>query len=249
MKALGSEELLNAWEQGLSKPLLPRILILLAAACPEIQADALAKLSIGQRDLRLLQLRTHLFGQRLLNTTVCPECGERIEWESNTTDFIQQPEENSTIADEFDLNADGYALRFRLPNSLDITTVINTLPDNDNAEKMQQHLLSRCLLNAEQSGKSCHFHQLPDSVIRKLSQQIEQLDSYADIRIQLNCPECSHSWTVLFDITDFLWTEINEWAQQILQTVYKLAAGYGWSEQEILRLSPVRRQLYLGMLG
>ncbi|MCF6256972.1 MAG: phage baseplate protein [Gammaproteobacteria bacterium] len=249
MKALGSEELLNAWEQGLNKPLLTRILILLAAAYPEIQADALAKLSIGQRDLRLLQLRTHLFGQRLLNTAVCPECGERIEWESNTTDFIEQPEENSTIADEFDLNADNYALRFRLPNSLDITTVINTSPDNHNAEKMQQHLLSRCLLNAEQSGKSCDFDQLPDSVIRKLSQQVEQLDSCADIRILLNCSECSHSWTVLFDIAGFLWTEVNEWAQQILQTVYKLASGYGWSEQEILRLSPVRRQLYLGMLG
>jgi len=248
MKALGSGELLNAWEQSLGKPLLPRMLILLAASCPEIPADTLEKLSIGQRDRQLLQLRTHLFGQRLLSTAVCPQCGERIEWESNTTDFIRKTPENSAIADEFDLNADGYALRFRLPNSLDITTVINTSPDNDNAEKMQQHLLSRCLLNAEQSGKSYDFDQLPASVTRKLSQQIEQLDAHADIRIQLNCPECSHSWSVLFDIAHFLWTEVNEWAQQILQTVYKLATGYGWSEQEILRLSPVRRQLYLGML-
>ena len=26
----------------------------------------------------------------------------------------------------------------------------------------------------------------------------------AEIRIQLTCPECSHSWEVLFDIVDFL---------------------------------------------
>ena len=91
--------------------------------------------------------------------------------------------------------------------------------------------------------------QLPDSVIRKLNQRIEVLDPQAEIRINLLCPECSHKWDVFFDITSFLWTEINDWAKRMLQMVHKLALGYGWSEHEILNLSPVRRQLYLGMLG
>jgi len=42
--------------------------------------------------------------------------------------------------------------------------------------------------------------------------------------------------------------EVNEWAERQLQTVHKLARAYGWTEREILNLSPVRRQLYLGMI-
>ena len=245
MKALKAEELLGAWEQGLNQPLLQRVLILLLAAYPEIQPDALVKLSVGQRDLHLLQHREHLFGPRLLNTALCPECGQRMEWENNIVDFVDRPDENNTTMSEFDLNENEYALRFRLPNSLDVAAVINS----ENTEKAQQLLLSRCVLKASRSGVNCDVAQLPAPIIQILTQRIEHLDPQADIRIQLNCPECSHSWDVLFDIASFLWTEINDWAEQMLQMVHKLATGYGWSEKEILNLSPVRRQLYLGMLG
>jgi len=132
-----------------------------------------------------------------------------------------------------------------LPNSLDVVEASNS----ENTEKAQQLLLSRCVLKASQAGVSCDIDQLPESIIQTLNQRIEHLDPQADIRIQLNCPECSHNWDVLFDIASFLWTEINDWAEQMLQMVHKLATGYGWSEKEILNLSPVRRQLYLGMLG
>ncbi len=244
MRNLDANDMLNVWEQGLSQPLLQRVLVLLAAAVPEMQPDTLAKLSIGQRDRYLLQLRERLFGSQLLNTVVCPSCSQRIEWENKIADFLMPLDESVSLGNEFDLAEGNYSIRFRLPNSLDIVAIAN---DSD-IESTQQHLLSRCLLNIEHSGTSCSIEQLPDSVIQVLSQRIESLDPHAEIRINLNCPECSHSWDVLFDITSFLWAEINDWAEKMLQTVHKLAAGYGWSERDILNLSPVRRQLYLGML-
>ncbi len=245
MKTLRAEELLYVWEQGFNQPLLQRVLILLVTAFPEMSPDALVKLSIGQRDQRLLQLRESLFGQQLLNTAVCPQCDQRMEWENRITDFVDQTEEQSTAVQTFDLNDEGYTLQFRLPNSLDITAVINT----ESTEIAQRQLLSRCLLKVEREGKRYEPAQLPDSIIQKVIQAIEIQDSYADIRLQLNCAECSHRWDVIFDIDSFLWTEINDWAERMLQTVHRLAVSYGWSEREILRLSPVRRQLYLGMLG
>ena len=245
MRNLNAIDMLNVWEHGLNQPLLQRTLILLATACPEIQPDTLAQLSIGQRDGRLLQLRERLFGPHLVNTTDCPACSERIECENRIADFLLPLSENNATANDFDIDVDEYSLRFRLPNSLDIAAVANC----KNTEKAQQLLLSRCLLKVEYSGAGCAVDQLPDSVIQKLNQRIEALDPLAEIRINLLCPECSHKWDVLFDITSFLWTEINDWAKRMLQTVHKLAAGYGWSEREILNLSPVRRQLYLGMLG
>jgi hypothetical protein len=245
MKALSAEEMLYVWEQGLNQPLLQRVLILLVTAFPEIKPDSLVNLSVGQRDRYLLQLRESLFGQYLQNTAVCPQCDQRMEWESRIADFVDQTAENSTTENKFELNADGFKLQFRLPNSLDIAAVINI----ENNEKAQLHLLSRCLLKVEHEGESCDNSQLPDSIIQQVIDEIEMLDPHADIHINLNCAECSHSWDVLFDIDSFLWIEINDWAEKMLQTIHKIAAAYGWSEKDILRLSPVRRQLYIGMLG
>jgi hypothetical protein len=245
VKPLKAEELLSAWEQGLNQPLLQRALILLAAGYPEVKPDALVELTTGQRDRHLLQLREYLFGQQLLNSAVCPECDERIEWENRIADLLIESDENSAEPNEFDLDVEDFSLRFRLPSSLDIATVVNS----GSAEKAHQHLLTRCLLQVECSGTSCDVSELPDSIIEKLEQRIETLDPQAEIRISLTCPECSHSWNVLFDIAGYLWKEVNDWAVRMLQTVYRLAAGYGWSEREILNLSPVRRQLYLGMLA
>ena len=101
----------------------------------------------------------------------------------------------------------------------------------------------------EYAGEVCTIDNLPESIIQTINQQIEELDPQAEIRINLTCPECSHRWEVFFDITSFLWTEIDEWAGRMLQTVHKLARACGWTEKDILNLSPIRRQLYLGMVG
>ncbi|MGY8871582.1 MAG: T4 family baseplate hub assembly chaperone [Pseudomonadales bacterium] len=244
MKSLNADELLNVWEQGLSQPLLQRALILLAAAFPEINSGSLAKLSIGQRDLLLMQLRERLFGPLLLNRSVCPECYEQLEWQNNLSDFIVQVNKPSS-EQHFELEQDEYKLQFRLPNSLDIAAVINS----ESEIPIQQQLLSHCVLSAKLEGSDYEPENLPKVLVQALMERIEQLDPQADIRINLACPECSHEWTVLFDIASFLWEEVNGWAERTLQTVYKLAVGYGWSEQQILSLSPVRRQLYLGMMG
>lgn len=233
--------MLNIWEQGLHQPLLRRAVILLTAAFPEMPPDSLLELSIGQRDALLLRLREMLFGPHLVNTVRCPQCGEQLEWESRVADFFVQTD----LAESFELRDADYLLRFRLPNSLDIAAAVNT----GNAEAAQQMIFTRCVLHAEQQGEACAAEDLPEAVFQKLAERIEEADPMAEIRLQLDCPSCSYSWEAIFDIGLFLWAEINDWAERMLQAVHNLAAGYGWSEREILALSPVRRQLYLGMLG
>lgn len=245
MKALEAAELLSAWEKGLNQPLLQRALILLSVASPGLSGEALLQLSIGQRDHRLLQLRETLFGTRLSSTAVCPGCNERLEWENQTTDFLSQCDAVTEKESEFILESDEYFVRFRLPNSLDLASVA----DNEDFDVAQHALLSACILEANIAGNTCTFSQLPGFIVLQLTERIETLDTLADIHISLDCPECSHQWSALFDIASFLWQEVNDWAEQMLQVVYRLAVGYGWSEEEILHISPVRRQLYLGMLG
>jgi hypothetical protein len=243
MKNLNAVDMLNVWEQGLNRSLLQKTLILLVAAFPEMGPDTVAELSIGSRDACLLLVRERLFGSRLVNNAVCPQCAGRIEWEQDISDIVV---ETSTLSASypFTLERDNYRLSFRLPNSIDMDEL-----EGSSASVALQQLLRRCILSAEYAGTFCDIDQLPESVIQALSQRIEELDPQAEIRINLTCPECSHRWEVFFDISSFLWAEINEWAERMLQTVHKLARAYGWTEREILNLSPVRRQLYLGMVG
>ena len=75
MRPLSVTELLAAWERGLDVPPTERALTLLAA-CSTEAPDALARLSIGRRDARLLALRELTFGAQLTSLAACPACGE-----------------------------------------------------------------------------------------------------------------------------------------------------------------------------
>jgi hypothetical protein len=76
---------------------------------------------------------------------------------------------------------------------------------------------------------------------------MEEADPLADIQIRLSCPCCEHRWRASFDIVSFIWTEIEVWVRRVVSDVHTLATAYGWSEREILSLSPLRRQMYLEM--
>ena len=245
MRHLTERELLDVWEQGLNQPLLQRALLLLVFAFPELSPDAIAELSIGARDARLLYLREHLFGSQCINTAICPRCSERIEWTSEVSDLRIQSLTNESFSREFKLNLDDIHLSFRMPNSNDVAAVINE-PEADMA---QRKLLARCITSIEIADESCDVGHLPDHIIVALNERMEELDPQAAIHMHVRCPGCAHTWNVLFDIANFLWVEVNDWAERMLQSIHRLARGYGWTEDEILKLSPVRRQLYLGMLG
>ena len=53
------------------------------------------------------------------------------------------------------------------------------------------------------------------------------------------------SWQLTLDIVSFLWSEISSLAKRHLREVHTLAWAYGWSEADILAMSPARRQFYL----
>jgi hypothetical protein len=90
MHSFSPEKILALWEAGRRQHELDRALTLLAGASPELSREELADLSIGQRDARLLRLRTLLFGAGALGFSECPACAERVELPINTAAFAQQ---------------------------------------------------------------------------------------------------------------------------------------------------------------
>lgn len=244
MKQLGTAELLDLWEQGLNRTPLERSLILLVAARPDLAPDEVAELAIGRRDAELLLLRRHLFGERLLNTAVCPECSARTEWENSVEELLVDPQLSGAEAHEYDLSGENFQLRFRLPNSTDLARI----DPQQGTRSAVATLLAGCVKHAEANGKSLAADKLPAHLVEALARRIEELDPQAELKLHLTCPDCRHEWQLLFDIGRFLWTEIGEWAERMLLAVHELAAAYHWREEDILALSPLRRQLYLGMV-
>lgn len=262
MRSLSAAQLLDIWEQGRSQTPVQRALTLLAAADPGAPLEVLERLSIGERDARLLTLREWTFGPQVVSVANCPRCGERLEMAFNLGDIRVpagapgEPETNLAPAPgelhgegaALVLEHSGYRVSFRPPNSLDLAA----LTPSADAEQASSQLMARCLLAVEHAGKKLEVPaatELPAAVLSAVQERIAQADPQADVSLALTCPACSHRWESIFDVLTFFWAEIQAWAQRLLREVHVLASAYGWREADILALSPSRRQAYLEMIA
>ncbi|MDF3150290.1 hypothetical protein PBV88_56420, partial [Streptomyces sp. T21Q-yed] len=82
-------------------------------------------------------------------------------------------------------------------------------------------------------------------VQRRIAEAVEAADPGADVTLNIACAECGEATRAELDIASYLWTELDAWARDLLLDVHLLATSYGWSEPEILALSPLRRRYYL----
>jgi hypothetical protein len=243
MGALSAGELLDIWEAGFAQAPTERALALLAVACPETSRDALAALSIGQRDTKLLALREGLWGPHMEAVVVCPGCRDRLVLPLNTRQMLSSSQR--TQSGGISLSIAEYEMTLRLPTSLDVIAAA----DQSDAEGCRTLILERCLTSVLKGGAAVDSDKLPPEVIGAVMTCMAEADPLADIQLDLTCPSCEHKWSAVFDIVSFLWTEIEVWAWRILSDVHTLARAYGWRERDILRLSPTRRQFYLDMVG
>jgi hypothetical protein len=226
--------MLNAWERAYPLGSARRALEILCAASPSEPPEKLAALSVGTRDARLLTLREWFFGSRVASRVDCPRCGEKIESTFHIADVrVAGPEPAGPYA----LAGEGGSLVFRLPDSTDLYA-IERCQDSGDARAV---LLRRCLLE----GPPNPSERIEAAIVRRMA----ELDPQANVRLSMECAACRHRWSSMFDIAAFFWEEIHAWAARILREVHTLAAAYGWSEQAILCMTPVRRSIYLEMVG
>jgi hypothetical protein len=78
-----------------------------------------------------------------------------------------------------------------------------------------------------------------------LDRQIEESAKAAELSTRIICVDCGAAWTEMLDVTAHLWADVEAAAHRLLAEVAALAAAYGWTEGEILSLSPARRAAYL----
>jgi hypothetical protein len=238
VRALTSSQIMRIWEEGQHRSLVQRALIILSHACPEQDGESLGRLSVGERDSRLLIVRELTLGSHLSSLATCPQCSEKLELNFSVADIL------STVPDGLGnslYESDEFCIELRLPACVDLE---NLLPGAD----ARTQLIERCVISARRHGASIHFREIPRAQLDALAERMGEMDPRADVKAALACPSCEHRWQAVFDIVAFFWEELGDQVRRILRDVHVLASAYGWRESDVLGLSPWRRQHYLDLV-
>jgi len=261
MAPLAPAELLSVWEHAYGRAPLERALVFLSGAFPGQSLDELLQWPLGYRDRQIARLRQGQFGRIVRSVSECPRCGEAVEFEMDLQQCFSQ---HAAIPAPMDLVVGGNCrLTVRPLRTADLVQ----LRLRDRAAP--RRLLERCLVvsgdSAEPAARRAEpletandeadlpdadrFASLSAEDWSAISRTLEEIDPEARIEVALACPACAAEWNGTFDIAAIFWAELNAWARRTLQEVHAIASRYGWSEREILRLSPWRRRIYLGLVG
>lgn len=193
--------------------------------------------ALGPRNAALLNLRTACFGLAWPLKSRCPACGTECEFEIN----------GAALAEEIGRPGTAQTVRFEWKDCFvearapTVDDLVAAAREPDPAQAVRA-ILARCLSgNLDLVGAD-------EAEIDELGRRIEDLDPGAAVGFDLVCPDCAHEWTAMVDIGEALWAELRNAAERTLIEIDALARAYGWTEEEVMRLSPTRRAAYLQLL-
>jgi hypothetical protein len=266
MATTSTAALLDAWEHGRDASPGERGLILLGVAHPEASASNLSDWPVGRRDAALLAFSERLFGPRLPAQAHCPRCAALLELEVDIARLAAAASRDA--ANAFVFESGGFRVTWRLPNAGDLAMLGRRTSDRADDAPTDRWLLDRCIVavecgdatdDAEPEAASALAvtaaqpiripAEIAAALASEMTETIAAADPLAEIALELACPDCAATWSAPFDIVRFLWSEVDAWAARTLDEVHVLASRYGWSEGEILALSPQRRQHYRDLIG
>lgn len=222
-------QVLALWEATVGRDRWQRDDALLGLATP-------APRGLGARNLGLLALRNAYFNRRLPLRSTCPACATECGF---TVDCVVLAEQLGAqpLAGSGTIDWQGRSLVVRAPTVDDLMAVAG---EADGAASARA-LLARCLEGADDLA-------LDERTVETLERHLEALDPAATITFQLCCVGCASEWSSLLDIGEALSAELQRAAERTLTEVDALARAYGWTEGEVLQLSPVRRAAYLQLV-
>jgi len=230
-------ELLLLWEQGRFRHPIDRALLLGAWARPDLDPESLAQMPLGLLNVELLQLRASLFGSRLELQLSCERCRELLEIPVDIKTLLEQA---AARGGSEQVSWEGFS--FRQPSSRDLALVVDEL----DAAAAAVRLLEACCTEkpADADGAMA-----APALLAKVDSLLEDGDPLADPRLTAVCPACGGEVDAGIDPAGLLWQEVQAWARAVFWQIHLLASAYGWTEDEVLALSPARRRVYLELTG
>lgn len=238
LAGLDGDELLRAWEAAVAVPPVRRGAAVLNAVLTDLPIDA-ELLPIGSCDTLLLALRVGTFGTRLSGVTSCPKCGADVDLDVDAAAILASLPAVDSIDPEPDpVHHGDWVVRFRFPTTADLAACAD---DEDAAERV----LARCTTSITHAGIPVHADAMPADIVATVTDALAVADWAVDLRLRAECPACAAEHSSRLDVSEFFIAELSAAAQTLLVEIDELAGRYGWSEAEILALTPSRRRTYL----
>jgi hypothetical protein len=202
-----------------------------------VDPDIIGKLLVGDRDFLILQLRRMTLGDRFAAVFSCPACQRAMDVTFLAQDIFVAPRPQDATTYSWHSDDQRPPIRFRLPDGADQEAVAELLTD-----EAVEVLLARCVV--DDGGIP-----LTPAERAAVIAEMDRLAPQIDLELDLNCPECGHSFTTPFDCSAFFFSEIRAQSRHLMREVHYLALHYHWSEAEILGLQRDRRRGYLALLN
>lgn len=224
-------EMLSVWEEGSRLSLLDRGLLAMQIA--GVPASEAADLPLGERNHALARLYLDHFGGTINGFTECTRCGEKLEFHFDVRQVADAPALEA--AEPVVVGS----WKFRLPTSRSLAAALNS----GEVATVEHRLLAHCLAEPVET--------IPDwseEEMAVIEERLSEADPLAEILIGFQCPECGASFEDALDLGCFVWSEIEDSARELFDDIHVLASAYGWTEDEVLRLSSMRRQAYVRRL-
>lgn len=231
--------LLMLWECGLGRAGWSRADALLEAA----SGARVTARTPGELNAALVALHARMFGRSMDLLSHCPSCGVVAQF-SCDGDTLVQAESDGPATPVFIVEEDNHRVEFRLPEPADLES---SGPD-ESPEAFADRVIARCVLASTRDHVSVPTSELPISVLDAVSQRMEALDPDASLSFALACPECAARWSAPLDLGELVWQKVQAAAEHLLLDIDALARAYGWTEADVLRLSPERRAAYVQMV-
>ncbi len=236
-------QFLDLWERCLDASPLARASALAGAAVTVGEAADVDALTLGERERLLLRLRARLFGPGMAGLASCPACTEPHDITFDVQDLLERFP--PAAAGPVTVASDGWHVTARSPTARDLESVQDAAGTGDSATQ----LLRLCVLEARHEDRPVASDALPREVRDALGAALSAADPFADLTLELRCGACGHAWMTPLDAATWLWSELQAWARRLLLDVHGLASAYGWTEEQVLQLSPWRRAAYLSLAG
>lgn len=161
------------------------------------------------------------------------ECAEQLEFDLPLNEFS-----HLVVKEIITLNIEGQELQLRLPTGQDQQLWLRC-PKLPVTELIQSLVLS---VDKKIPGQNW---ELPESWVTQISAALEITDPLMTLRLDLLCPLCAFNDKVDLDLETQLVERLKLAQKTLLLDIHTIASAYHWSEEQIVTLSPQRRQFYI----
>ncbi|BDA84735.1 hypothetical protein Sa4125_22770 [Aureimonas sp. SA4125] len=230
---LSPDRILALHDAGAGLDGTERVLLALSIHQPGGEANV----PLGIRDRILLDMYRVTFGSVIDAVATCSACALQMDVPLDAATLVVEAKPDASpqiLVDDWSI----------LVRPLDTADLIRAALCQDRTAAALT-LAHAAIVSATCEGKAVAPDGLPPAIARAAEEAVMALDPMAETVVDVACPACGSVTPLGFDVGAFLWRAIDQAACGLLDDVATLARRYGWSERDVLAMSPHRRLHYL----